>query len=1612
MAAFNAQVRTNVLQVLVGMFNATPGAKFLNEFAATIQAAPGTSDAAVLALAETLSNSSEFISQFPRFQTADEFSAKLLANLGLTGNTIAKDFAESRFNQGQSKASIIVTAVNALAGYTGTDAGLLAAKNQLANKVAVSTEYSVTSGLSSTNLSDLQGALAPVTADVATRDAAVASIKAVAANNASAGVSLTTGADNIVAGFGNDNIFARILDNKNTLQSGDKINGSAGIDTLTADIGTSQDFAITPELTSVEVFKVRGQANDALVGSFQNGNNSTDNGDNNTSTNAVSIDMERALVGKTAGNFVQRVESNNSRADVIFEDLRLGAAADITKDVTIAFVDSDPGNVDLGVYFDQASLRFASGTTASSFTFQLRDGLANAATPLGNLTVNGVRFTIGGQTFNVRSDAIDAAQTYAALVTALNTAIAATPGLTGVTASVGAAFNDVNGVVAPGNFVNLTDASGRQFTNTSFLFSDNPPTGQFTLLANVNPVAAQPTRELITSTIVLDNVGRGATGGDLVVGSLSTGATANSQGVEQFNLIVEDNSALQQIESTNNALREVYVVNAANTAGNSNGNLVVRGQSAASNAVAQNALGNQVLPGSTTHGDAYGFNELRVVDGSAMTGNFSFTAALSDNAVTKYLNVVDQAPAQPAADNPDPITGKNFEYKTGAGNDRIDLDIGSGNLDKAGTTTREDFVLTVDGGAGNDQITVRVVDGLGVNGGAAALNAGNNNSQWYQNSKLNANLSVNAGAGNDTVSLPGTGDFRVDLGDGNDVFYSDGQAADGIAANNGARWVFNTADQSVTNSIARNANNLLSDVNNSYQFFNATITVAFKGLFATVAVPFTTANYTTSDLQINQAIKLALNGDTVLNKLVVAEDGPANTLVVRSLIDGVMATEDLSVTINLPAQNSLGTGDVTAAAAAYNLGTNATAADVLARMTTQLNTFNTRGDYTTQFENDGTLDATGNFRQLVGADGTGVSDNTVTGGAGDDVIVLSTTADAATLGNDSNETVVFAGTFGNDTIVNFSTLGINSGGDILDFSGYLGGAALTYTSLLGANGAQTITNRSVILVDYADLGITAVGENFGNLTAAKVLTALNANNNAAFRGDTTLVNNANPAESFVILVADNQAGTTADNRVKVYSGTTSTGANVATIADVQERGLINFADLENLNNTQLNNASFSLANLNAANFGINTETPVAPQFAINGLDGNDTLGGTIGDDVINGNAGNDSIDGGQGNDTLNGNAGADTVVGGLGVDVATIDLITTSANNVVTSQTIDADRITLGAESNDRLVIGNFNAQVTPVNGVATNQEVTVGFVSASVGDGNTNDARLVARNEQAVAQVADANRDITGNFATVDDEGTVMSGAKFHVIGTDANGVFQANQDRGLGFDTVVLGTNGADNNASFFSAAVTNAGSDYINGGQGNDSLDGGTGADFLVGGAGDDSLTAGEGVDSILGGVGSDAIVLTETTAAVDTVIITAGDVTGGAIDTITGFAAGAGVDVLRLATGLGAGNNDAVIDNGNFDAATNNFAVNAELVVVDTAIAGAITTASAATVIGNALAAYAANDVRIFVVGNGTDSAVFRFVSAAADATVSAAELTQVATLTGVVQTTLVAGDIVF
>ncbi|MDY0136439.1 MAG: hypothetical protein RBS36_04640, partial [Thiomicrospira sp.] len=756
---------------------------------------------------------------------------------------VAEDFLTAQIDAGVNLGKLFSDAI----AYMSTDTNFALAASTIDKKVAVANSFTSGYGKDVYNLDILQSELANVTA---TTDISAYVTK------------YLTVAQDVIFGDASNNLFvANLSADKSTLQSGDYINGGAGVDTLTATL-VDTPFAITPETSSVEILQVRSQSASG-----------TADGDNEVLEGQNTIDAQNM-------RGTEQFWSVDSRADLTIEDVRHDSNL-----TTIGFRNADAGDVDYSVYFNSQNIKAPAGTTSGSQLFielldlnSMRDGTG----PLTNNPYSGVKITVGG-TEVVIAGPTAFTTTYADMVTALNNALDQL-GYPNIRAAEGDSFtaiNSSNGQSYTGTKVVLTNSGAEKLEAKGWVTPDGslPPATNIHTVISDTPASTTPA--LTQTNIELDNVGQASMSGDMLVGNMSTG-NSGSKGIEQFNVVVDRSSWIKTLATTNNGLEVVNVQNKG-----ANGNLRIDN--------------NNLTDGN------YGLTDVRVVDASKMTGNVTLSAVLNDDVTAKFMNLKDTA-ANPAADNSD-IAYRNvvdtfFSYDMGAGNDNLLLDISSANLAKAGTTTREDFVLDINGNAGNDTIELRIVDE-----GTQTLSA--STGVWYTNHKANANITVNGGEGNNTIKTTGAGDVKITTGSGNDTIYSDNAGSQAAAStfNGGkATWVVNAANTLVTNLQTQNADlNLAAGVQTSTFLVNGKLTVTLAesasagaganvGYNVTVDIP-TGANYTVTALHVNQAIKAAINNDAVLSKLMVAEDGPSQTLVIRSLIDGAFAANDLLINL-------------------------------------------------------------------------------------------------------------------------------------------------------------------------------------------------------------------------------------------------------------------------------------------------------------------------------------------------------------------------------------------------------------------------------------------------------------------------------------------------------------------------------------------------------------------------------------------------------------------------------------------------------------------------------------------------------------------------------------------
>ncbi len=207
-------------------------------------------------------------------------------------------------------------------------------------------------------------------------------------------------------------------------------------------------------------------------------------------------------------------------------------------------------------------------------------------------------------------------------------------------------------------------------------------------------------------------------------------------------------------------------------------------------------------------------------------------------------------------------------------------------------------------------------------------------------------------------------------------------------------------------------------------------------------------------------------------------------------------------------------------------------------------------------------------------------------------------------------------------------------------------------------------------------------------------------------------------------------------------------------------------------------------------------------------------------------------------------------------------------------------------------------------------------------------------------------------------------------------------------GIDTVSYRDAGAAVTASLATSAAQATGGSGLDTLLGIERLVGSRFADRLTGNAGANRLDGGAGSDRLTGGAGADGFVLRDTVGS----------------DTITDFVSG--TDTLMIdRTRLPVGDGDALLEGAVRVSGPGGFAPSAELVIVGGNIAGAITAASAAARIGSAMSAYALGQDALFMVDNGSSSALYRFSSGDTDAQVEASELTLLALLSGTAATSV-------
>ena len=240
--AITAQTRTEIVQLVVSMLGEAPSTAMLTDLVTKANAG-----STVQELADSLATNAAFTSSFPVWQTATEFTTKVVNNM-FAGGTVSQadkdaaiDYIAGAITAGTfTKTSAVVALTSYMASEDGAANATYGSVSQAyQNKVEVAEYYTITKGMGGGTAAARKAAISGVTSETATvtSEKSAADTASVAADVIpGSALALTAALDTLVGGAGDDSFNAAIQGNGtvpgSTIAPGDVINGGAGIDTL------------------------------------------------------------------------------------------------------------------------------------------------------------------------------------------------------------------------------------------------------------------------------------------------------------------------------------------------------------------------------------------------------------------------------------------------------------------------------------------------------------------------------------------------------------------------------------------------------------------------------------------------------------------------------------------------------------------------------------------------------------------------------------------------------------------------------------------------------------------------------------------------------------------------------------------------------------------------------------------------------------------------------------------------------------------------------------------------------------------------------------------------------------------------------------------------------------------------------------------------------------------------------------------------------------------------------------------------------------------------------------------------------------------------------------
>ena len=864
------------------------------------------------------------------------------------------------------------------------------------------------------------------------------------------GLLLSDGRDNLTGTSSDDTFIGDVGQNQfgslaNALSTGDRLDGGEGTDRLVstmindADLKSNLDFSdfqdedftlnildgIAPrpitqniERVFIEALENGPLGDPQIVDSDAPG--STE--DNVQSANGVVLDTARM-------DNVNQFWSNNSREDMTFMDVRLNDNQSVTGDITFGLRDANT-DAGLAAAFETNSLVAAPDTEVNS---QLLVRIADVSTETPNTPLANVRldltFDIGSETVSLEGiQSTDG--TYAGLRDAIDTALA-NQGRGDLEVRVANPFQFVS---FAGNTVQLpfvaqevlvTDPAGNEFSNVTFeQEAINPVPDGFLVAGNAEPQDPTTQSNVLETNVVLDNAGRGSTAGDVVIGGMSN----SDKAIEKLNLIVDRDSKVDDVTSAfdmagndGNSVTEAFSTIEV-LSGENQGDLSINNVYDTRTFDASDFEGEKLSVAGTTGGGA-----------NVNQDFYTYTTPGSDDTVTFHYDTA-------AFD----ATGTGLEISTDGGEDVVEVNTLGGTTSEFANHASLENVTILTGG------------------GSDAINVGDNRSF----------ADIESGAGADYIQI------------------SDNVGVEGTDRT--AAWIFNADDAGTTSGIVGRGNN-------DYNVFNISLKVEFQDIESEIVDVDFSEFVTTSD-DINSAIIQAISEDAQLSQILEATEIKNGGLRVDSTIHRELDENALNVEFFAPTfapgdvnnQSAGFTGDsadefdarqsVTAAEAraafdSWFPGTSGlendsdsgtgiydgdtSAGQVHASLFNAVdNTVNNMADGPANADEFGTLY---NKEQVeLGANSTEDTFNVVNAGSGDDMMVLSSKIGGGF------DTVMFEGSFGTETIMNFNTgdgdpTTTTDVADQLNFSSYLDPDA----AMRGSSATAVNDNRVDQRVDFS-----------------------------------------------------------------------------------------------------------------------------------------------------------------------------------------------------------------------------------------------------------------------------------------------------------------------------------------------------------------------------------------------------------------------------------------------------------------------------------------------------------------------------------------------------------------